>query len=247
MPRLWWLPHWWSLISSTFISGRIDLFIADYWRNFMMTDSDIANEASRLVSMAKRLAKHVSYKENLSFLEPVISKFTYFTSKSAVVPSKIGHNCYLTERDLVDGIKVCAAVEKTIDLPALFSNKTPLFRFKLHEFAFACAAFRMELTELLEKGLAAAKVKPPPQPEPIRGGRNEPPEYPDSTKPAEPTQQPEPTTVIVFVDQSSRLFEEEWVAAKAARQHALVASTAASIKDATNDLLIAIAQLGRAK
>ena len=219
----------------------------------MMTDSDIANEASRLVSMAKRLAKHVSYKENLSFLEPVISKFTYFTSKSAVVPSEIGHNRYLTERDLVDGIKVCAAVEKTIDLPALFSNKNPLFRFKLHEFAFACAAFRMELTELLEKGLAAAKVKQPPRMGSGCGGLNEPTpqpvqtKYPDSTKPAEPTQQPEPTTVIVFVDQSSRLFEEEWAAAKAARQHALVASMAASIKDATNDLLIAIAQLGRAK
>ena len=52
MPRLWWLPHWRSLISSIFISGRIDLFIADYWRNFMMTDSDIANEASRMLSMA---------------------------------------------------------------------------------------------------------------------------------------------------------------------------------------------------
>ena len=221
----------------------------------MMTDSDIANEASRLVSMAKRLAKHVSYKENLSFLEPVIGKFTYFTSKCGLssnfglahVHGQIGYKCSLTEHDLKEGIKVCAAVEKTIDSPALFSNKNPLFRFKLHEFAFACAAFRMELTELLEKGLAAAKVKPPQQPEPIRGEQNEPPQYPDSTKPAEPTQQPEPTTVIVFVDQSSRLFEEEWVAAKAARQHALVASTAASIKDATNDLLIAIAQLGRAK
>lgn len=219
----------------------------------MMTDSDIANEASRLVSMAKRLAKHVSYKENLSFLEPVISKFTYFTSKCGLssnfglahVHGQIGYKCSLTEHDLKEGIKVCAAVENTIDSPALFSNKNPLFRFKLHEFAFACAAFRMELTELLEKGLAAAKVKPPQQPEPIRGEQNEPPQYPDSTKPAEPTQQPEPTTVIVFVDQSSRLFEEEWVAAKAARQHALVASTAASIKDATNDLLIAIAQLGR--
>lgn len=217
-----------------------------------MTDSDIADEAGRLVFMAKRLAKHVSYKENLSFLEPVISKFTYFTSKCGLSNGlAIAHKKYisgfLTELDLKEGIKVCAAVEKTIDSPALFSNKNPLFRFKLHEFAFACAAFRMELTELLEKGLTAAKVKPPQQPEPIRGEQNEPPQYPDSTKPAEPTQQPEPTTVIVFVDQSSRLFEEEWVAAKAARQHALVASTAASIKDATNDLLIAIAQLGRAK
>ena len=222
----------------------------------MITDSDIANEACRMLSMAKRLAKHVSYKENLSFLEPVISKFTYFTSKCGLssnfglahVHGQIGYKCSLTEHDLKEGIKVCAAVEKTIDSPALFSNKNPLFRFKLHEFAFACAAFRMELTEVLEEeARAVAKVKPPQQPEPIRGEQNEPPQYPDSTKPAEPTQQPEPTKVIVFVDQSSRLFEEEWVAAKAARQHALVASTAASIKDATNDLLIAIAQLGRAK
>ena len=220
-----------------------------------MTDSDIVNEASRLVSMAKRLAKHVSCEKKLSFLEPVISKFTYFTSKCGLSSKferglellQIGYKCSLTERDLEDGIKVCAVVERTIDNPISFTGEPPVFHFKLHELSFACAAFRMELTELLEKGLAAAKVKPPPQPEPIRGGRNEPPQYPDSTKPAEPTQQQEPTTVIVFVDQSSRLFEEEWVAAKTARQHALVASTAASIKDATNDLLIAIAQLGRAK
>lgn len=221
----------------------------------MMTDSDIANEASRLVSMAKHLAKHVSCEKKLSFLEPVISKFTYFTSKCGLSSKfdrvqahvQIEYKSSLTERDLEEGMKVCAVVERTIDLPASFAGETPLFHFKLHEFAFACAAFRMELTELLEKGLAAEKVKPPPQPEPIRGERNEPPQYPDSTKPAEPTQQQEPTTVIVFVDQSSRLFEEEWVAAKAARQHALVASMAASIKDATNDLLIAIAQLGRVK
>ena len=221
----------------------------------MMTDSDIANEASRLVSMAKRLAKHVSCEKKLSFLEPVISKFTYFTSKCGLSSKfdrvqahvQIEYKSSLTERDLEDGIKVCAVVETTIDNPISFTGETPLFHFKLHELSFACAAFRMELTELLEKGLAAAKVKPPQQPEPIRGERNEPPQYPASTKPAEPTQQQEPNTVIVFVDQSSRLFEEEWVAAKAARQHALVASTAASIKDATNDLLIAIAQLGRAK
>lgn len=227
----------------------------------MMTDSDIANEASRLVSMAKRLTKHISCEKKLSFLEPVISKFTYFTSKCGLSSKferglellQVGHNCSLTERDLEDGIKVCAVVERTIDNPISFTGEPPVFHFKLHELSFACAAFRMELTELLEKGLAAAKVKPPPQPEPIRGGRNEPTpqsvqtKCPDSTKPAEPTQQPEPTTVIVFVDQRARLFEEEWVAAKAARQHALVASMAASIKDATNDLLIAIAQLGRAK
>lgn len=227
----------------------------------MMTDSDIANEASRLVSMAKRLTKHISCEKKLSFLEPVISKFTYFTSKCGLSYKferglellQVGHNCSLTERDLQDGIKVCAVVERTIDNPISFTGEPPVFHFKLHELSFACAAFRMELTELLEKGLAAAKVKPPPQPEPIRGGRNEPTpqpvqtKYPDSTKPAEPTQQPEPTTVIVFVDQRACLFEEEWVAAKAARQHALVASTASSIKDATNDLLIAIAKLGRAK
>lgn len=221
----------------------------------MMTDSDIANEASRLVSMAKHLAKHVSCEKKLSFLEPVISKFTYFTSKCGLSSKfdrvqahvQIEYKSSLTERDLEEGMKVCAVVERTIDDPISFTGEPPVFHFKLHELSFACAAFRMELTELLEKGLAAEKVKPPPQPEPIRGERNEPPQYPDSTKPAEPTQQQEPTTVIVFVDQSSRLFEEEWVAAKAARQHALVASTAASIKDATNDLLIAIAQLGRVK
>ena len=223
----------------------------------MITDSDIANEACRMLSMAKRLAKHVSCEEKLSFLWPVIGKCTYLKSKCGLSSNfgravakahyVIGHISSLTELDLEDAIKVCASVETTIDNPISFTGETPLFHFKLHEFAFACAAFRMELTELLEKGLAAAKVKPPQQPEPIRGEQNEPPQYPDSTKPAEPTQQPEPTKVIVFVDQSSRLFEEEWVAAKAARQHALVASTAASIKDATNDLLIAIAQLGRAK
>lgn len=231
----------------------------------MITDSDIANEACRMLSMAKRLAKHVSCEEKLSFLWPVIGKFTYLKSKCGLSSNfgravakahyVIGHISSLTELDLEDAIKVCAGVERTIDLPASFAGETPLFHFKLHELAFACAAFRLELTDLLEEEAravatttaAAEKVKPPPQPEPIRGERNEPPQYPDSTKPAEPTQQQEPTTVIVFVDQSSRLFEEEWVAAKAARQHALVASTAASIKDATNDLLIAIAQLGRVK
>ena len=224
----------------------------------MITDSDIANEACRMLSMAKRLAKHVSCEEKLSFLWPVIGKCTYLKLKCGLSSNfgravakahyVIGHISSLTELDLEDAIKVCASVETTIDNPISFTGETPLFNFKLHELAFACAAFRMELTDLLEEeARAVAKVKPPPQPEPIRGGRNEPPQYPDSTKPAEPTQQPEPTTVIVFVDQSSRLFEEEWVAAKAARQHALVASTAASIKDATNDLLIAIAQLGRDK
>ena len=222
----------------------------------MITDSDIANEACRMLSMAKRLAKHVSCEEKLSFLWPVIGKCTYLKSKCGLSSNfgravakahyVIGHISSLTELDLEDAIKVCASVETTIDNP--ITGETPLFHFKLHEFAFACAAFRMELTEVLEEeARAVAKVKPPQQPEPIRGEQNEPPQYPDSTKPAEPTQQPEPTKVIVFVDQSSRLFEEEWVAAKAARQHALVASTAASIKDATNDLLIAIAQLGRAK
>lgn len=233
----------------------------------MMTDSDIVNEASRLVSMAKHLAKHVSCEKKLSFLEPVISKFTYFTSKCGLSSSnfghavaksqyKIGHNSSLTEIELGEGIKVCAAVETTIDLPASFAGETPLFHFKLHEFAFACAAFRLELTGLLEEERVAAKVKP----EPIRAGRIEPTQPPERPtmdgsgffsptfcSSAEPTQQPEPTMVIVFVDQSSRLLEEEWAAAEAARQHALVASTAASIKDATNDLLIAIAQLGRAK
>ena len=210
----------------------------------MMTDSDIANEASRLVSMAKRLAKHVSYKENLSFLEPVISKFTYFTSKSAVVPSKIGDNSSLTERDLEEGIKVCAAVEKTIDLPALFSNKNPLFRFKLHEFAFACAAFRMELTELLEKKRVVAKVKPTQQPERPTTGKNGF-DAPTFACAAETTPQPEPTTVIVFVDQRSLLLEEEWLAAKAARQQALVNNATDAINAATDSLLSAIAQMGR--
>ncbi len=224
----------------------------------MITDSDIANEACRMLSMAKRLAKHVSCEEKLSFLWPVIGKFTYLKSKCGLSSNfgravakahyVIGHISSLTELDLEDAIKVCAVVERTVDNPISFTGEAPVFHFKLHELSFACAAFRMELTDLLEEeARAAEKVKPPPQPEPIRGERNEPPQYPDSTKPAEPTQQQEPTTVIVFVDQSSRLFEEEWVAAKAARQHALVASTAASIKDATNDLLIAIAQLGRAK
>lgn len=224
----------------------------------MITDSDIANEACRMLSMAKRLAKHVSCEEKLSFLWPVIGKCTYLKSKCGLSSNfgravakahyVIGHSSSLTELDLEDAIKVCTSVETTIDNPISFTGETPLFNFKLHELAFACAAFRMELTEVLEEeARAVAKVKPPPQPEPIRGWRNEPPEYPDSTKPAEPTQQQEPTTVLVFVDQSSRLFEEEWVAAKAARQQALVDSMAASIKDVTNDLLIAIAQLGGAK
>ena len=224
----------------------------------MITDSDIANEACRMLSMAKRLAKHVSCEEKLSFLWPVIGKCTYLKSKCGLSSNfgravakahyVIGHISSLTELDLEDAIKVCASVETTIDNPISFTGETPLFNFKLHELAFACAAFRMELTDLLEEeARAVAKVKPPQQPEPIRGERNEPPQYPDSTKSAEPTQQPEPTTVLVFVDQRSLLLEEEWAAAKAARQQALVDSMAASIKDATNDLLIAIAQLGRAK
>ena len=225
----------------------------------MITDSDIANEACRMLSMAKRLAKHVSCEEKLSFLWPVIGKCTYLKLKCGLSSNfgravakahyAIGHISSLTELDLEDAIKVCQDVEKTIDVASVsFAGETPLFHFKLHELVFACAAFRMELTEVLEEeARAVAKVKPPPQPEPIRGERNEPPQYPDSTKPAEPTQQPEPTTVLVFVDQRSLLLEEEWAAAKAARQQALVDSMAASIKDATNDLLIAIAQLGRAK
>ena len=234
----------------------------------MITDSDIANEAGRMLSMAKRLAKHVSCEEKLSFLWPVIGKCTYLKSKCGLSSNfgravakahyVIGHISSLTELDLEDGIKVFTSVEKTIDDPISFTGETPLFHCRLHELSFACAAFRMELSELLEEERAAAKVKPTQQPEPATSKSgfvaptfchsSEPTQPPEPTQqPAEPTQQPEPTTVVVFVDQSSRLFEEEWVAAKAARQHALVASTAASIKDATNDLLIAIAQLGRAK
>lgn len=64
-------------------------------------------------------------------------------------------------------------------------GETPLFRFKLHEVAFACAAFRLELTDLLEEeARAAEKVKPPPQPEPIRGERNEPTQQPAGNQPS---------------------------------------------------------------
>ena len=223
----------------------------------MITDSDIANEACRMLSMAKRLAKHVSCEEELSFLWPVIGKCTYLKLKCGLSSNfgravakahyAIGHISSLTELDLEDAIKVCQDVEKTIDVASVsFAGETPLFHFKLHELVFACAAFRMELTELLEEeARAVAKVKPPQQPEPIRGGRNEPPQYPDSTKPAEPTQQPEPTTVIVFVDQRSLLLEEEWLAAKAARQQALVNNATDAINAATGSLLSAIAQMGR--
>lgn len=227
----------------------------------MITDSDIANEACRMLSMAKRLAKHVSCEEKLSFLWPVIGKCTYLKSKCGLSSNfgravakahyEIGHISSLTELDLEDGIKVFTSVEKTIDNLSSFAGETPVFHFRLHELVFACAAFRMELSELLEEERAAAKVKPTQQPEPAtsKSGFVAPTfcHSSEPTQPPEPTQQPEPTTVVVFVDQSSRLFEEEWVAAKAARQQALVDSMAASIKDATNDLLIAIAQLGRAK
>ena len=231
----------------------------------MMTDSDVANEASRLVSMVKRLSKHVSCEKKLSFLEPVISKFTYFTSKCGLSSNfervqphgQIGQNSSLTKRDLEEGMKVCASVEKTIDLPASFAGETPLFHFKLHEFAFACAAFRLELTGLLEEERVAAKVKP----EPIRAGRIEPTQPPERPtmdgsgffaptfcSSAEPTQQPEPTMVIVFVDQRSRLLEEEWVAAKAARQQAAIDKVKSLCeKHQCEALLSAIAQLGRAK
>lgn len=263
----------------------------------MMTDSDIADEAGRLVFMAKRLAKYVSCEKKLSFLEHPIAKFTYFKSKCGLSNGlAIAHKKYisgfLTELDLEEGVELCAAVERTIDVnAALFATgESRLFHYKLHELCFACGVFGTELHEKLCEKRTGTKVKgfsscglsnpsqetakpaePTQQSEPTTDGCGffastycssaEPTQQPEPTKPAEPTQQPEsirvgrteptqppePPMVIVFVDQRSRLLEEEWAAAKAARQHALVASTAASIKDATNDLLIAIAQLGRAK
>ena len=288
----------------------------------MMTDSDIADEAGRLVFMAKRLAKYVSCEKKLSFLEHPIAKFTYFKSKCGLSNGlAIAHKKYisgfLTELDLEEGVELCAAVERTIDVnAALFATgESRLFHYKLHELCFACGVFGTELREKLCEKRMGTKVKgfsvgiltqprysvvdwdalyahikatdscglsnpsqetakpaePTQQSEPTTDGCGffastycssaEPTQQPEPTKPAEPTQQPEsirvgrteptqppePPMVTVFVDQRSRLLEEEWAAAKAARQHALVASTAASIKDATNDLLIAIAQLGRAK
>ena len=237
----------------------------------MMTDSDIADEAGRLVFMAKRLAKHVSCEKKLSFLEPMIAKFTYFNSG------------FLTELDLEGGIKGCADVEQIIDKTASFVGESRLFHYKLHELRFAYGAFRIELHEKLyekrpcsllsRRGLFhllqepakpaeptqqsepttdgcgffastyCSSAEPTQQPEPTKSA--EPTQQPEPTKPAKPTLQPEPTMVIVFVDQRSRLLEEEWAAAKAARQQALVDSATVAVKDATNSLLSAIAQMGR--